>query len=55
MKLHDIKRVGAVSRIENSCVKQAVIVTIIVVLVKCEEWHKVVRTVVSLTETKHCN
>ena len=29
-----------VSRITNSCVEQAVIVTIIVVLVNSEHWHK---------------
>ena len=28
------------SRITNSCVELAVIVTIIIVSVKCEQWHK---------------
>ena len=32
--------IAVVSRIANSCVEQAVIVIIIVVLVKCEQWHK---------------
>ena len=34
------KIVKVVSRIANSCVGQAVIVIIIVVSVKCEQWHK---------------
>ena len=32
--------VAVVSRISNSCVGQAVVVIIIVVSVKCEQWHK---------------
>ena len=40
MKLHAIKTVPVVIRIANSCVEQAVIFIIIVVSVKCEQWHK---------------
>ena len=34
------KIVAVVSRIANSCVGQAVIFIIIVVSIKCEQWHK---------------
>ena len=34
------KTVAVVSRIANNCVVQAVIVTITVVSVRCEQWHK---------------
>ena len=43
------KTVVVMSIIANSCVGQAVIVT----LVKCEQWHKSIETEVTETETKH--
>ena len=43
-----------VSRIANSCMEQKVIVTVIVVSVKCEQWHKSGENKIkSLTVTEH--
>ena len=51
MKLRVIKTVAIVSRIANSCIEQAVIVIIIVVSVKCAQWHKSSnKTIMSLIE-----
>ena len=46
--------VAVVSKISNSCVGQAVIVIIIVVFVKCKQWHKSsANNKEFLSETKH--
>ena len=53
-KLRVNKIVAVVSKIANSCVGQAVMVIIIVVSVKCEQWHKSrVNNKEYLSETKH--